>query len=209
MLIVTGLGRSGTSVLTKFYDKLGYRTTTEEKTWWSDEVDAGYECGDFYRIVAEVNRCIDLNIFTPKDLKQRIKEYDCDVVKSIDFAYQKGEVLRRFAEVRDDFSVAYCFRDPAKIIASRRSKLPKRPTFVDKRRKLQPHVFYEDFLHFIEVVHQTKTDCVILLFPDSFNGFYEINEKLGNLLCAPFPKTLGEVKEVWREVYNPEMVHFG
>jgi hypothetical protein len=113
MLVITGMGRSGTSVLAALCARLGYDPGGE----YREGINAGLEDP----AVVAVNE----DVFRPEPaggpLAGRIRAVRRRVIKDPRFVLAGGRPLRVWSEYRFDLRVVLTDRDPAEVVRSRQA----------------------------------------------------------------------------------------
>jgi len=196
MLLITGLGRCGTSVLTLFYKNLGYNVGCGS---WSDERNAGLEDARVQLIHAyyysfgergeatKVRTCLS-------------KLRDCDVLKDPRIAWAPG-VLRLWQDVyRSDLKIIVLDRDFAQI------KLSRDHMGVDHRLPSMDRVedmaglFYRLCLEILYL----DIEFILIRYPNflsQYDHIYNISQRFG----LTFDKDRG--KAIWDETIDLSKVH--
>ena len=199
MLVITGPGRSGTSMLGQFCKSIGFHPGGA----WCEEISAGYEdervvkINDaFYREARTTGRITE----ALEKHRDEILSLNMAVVKDPRFTYHPA-ILRAWSSLRPDLTVLLTYRDPVDSIASR--KRHRRYLFI--KRKSRPEVLKCDMADTI----QTMLDCgipfSILLFPKFLGQYEKVHSALISLGLS-FDRELG--KEKWMTLVDESRVHF-
>ena len=178
MVIVTGLGRCGTSILTKYLGDVGFGVGRNIN--WHDEARAGYELSTAYSINREMwnNYCkagkpIDLDfdyrgpywkckyreaIFNVD--KDEEKQGKVEVIKDPRFTWNPA-LIEAWWTVRQDLKLIICHRDIQSVMDSRKSLPPQ----YDDPKRVKLSEYKEDFADFYTKVLQLEIPYVTLFFP--------------------------------------------
>ena len=117
MLVITGPGRSGTSVLSQFCASMGYCPGGE----WCEEISAGLENPRVVNInnalyrEARTSGCVERALEVHRD---EMLSLDFAVVKDPRFTYHPA-ILRAWSFVRPDLKVLLTYRTPQDSIVVR------------------------------------------------------------------------------------------
>ena len=208
MILITGLGRCGTSILTKYLKEVGFCIGSKQE--WYDEIRAGYELNtaalvnfSAWRIYCRKGKPINLddkvcfkneNDQTILDTyRQIIKEIDqkgrIEVIKDPRFTWHP-DIIEAWWEVRKDIKLIICHRDIKSIMKSRNS-LPVEFSDPKKRELIQ---YKEDFANFFTKVLQLGIPYETLFFPNFLRDF----KSTWNTLCSiGLEHDLDVGKRVW------------
>jgi hypothetical protein len=200
MLIITGPGRSGTSVLALFCKRMGYDPGGE----WCDLVDAGLENGRIVKINDALLRELRQHGTTQQAMQtfaEEMKAIRVDVVKDPRFTYHP-EVLRAWRSVRDDLRVLVTYRTPEHCVASRRRKA----NFLMDRRSKSPDAIRCQLADSIETLLTLEIPYQLLLFPRFLGQFEQVYLSLREL---GLDIDRHEAERAWGEVVDRKKVHIG
>lgn len=200
MIIITGPGRSGTSVLAQFCLKMGY----DPGGSWHDRVDAGLEHPRVAVINDALNREAKLTGAVTQALAlhcEEMRSLDLTVVKDPRFTFHPA-ILRAWHSVRDDLKVLMTYRTPEHSVASRK----RHARDLILKNKTNPDVLRCDFANVIETMLDLDIPFAMLLFPN-FLTKYENVHRAFETLGMPFDLEKG--REIWAATVNMEKVHFG
>jgi len=166
MLIITGVGRCGTSLAAKFFIEMGFDLG---KISWDDNVHAGYEDRD----IVTINRCLHKAYIKNKSpmafysqYKKRIFTFSLEVVKDPRFTWPG--VLPAWWELRKDLKLLIMFRDFDDVVASRQQMNNGGRDLTDTRGYTVGRV-RSDFAQFFNFVLVNRIQYRIVLFPDFFD----------------------------------------
>lgn len=200
MLVITGPGRSGTSVLALFCQKLGYDPGGQ----WNASVDAGLE----HPQVVTINDALLGELWetgkTEKTLAAHadtMRQLPFPVIKDPRFTFHPG-ILQAWRSVRDDLTVVLTYRKPEHSLASRQRKADQ----LQHPSKANPDTLRKDFANTIECLLELDVPFHLLLFPHFLEQYHTVQAALTELGLA-IPEERGE--RVWRAIVNRKKVHFG
>jgi len=199
MLVITGPGRSGTSMLAQFCCMMGSNTGGE----WCEEIDAGLE----HPVVARINDAMYREARITGTVAKSLAEYrdaiaalDLKVVKDPRFTYHPA-ILRAWRSVRPDLTVLLTYRNPEMSIASRN----RHKKFLFVKRKSRPEALKCDLADTVETLLDCGVPHEILLFPNllkQYDVVYNAFHKLG----MPIDREAGH--EAWWALVDEGKVHF-
>lgn len=192
MIVVTGLGRCGTSILTRFLNDVGI--AIGHTNHWIDEVRAGYELSTFYSIVDWMHHhfCkkgipIDLDApypgpyWKPRTYRQALKDVDKDerqgkveLVKDPRITYHP-DLIEAVYEARPDIRLLICHRDIASVCNSRKSLDPR---FADPKPRYEVVDYQIDFAEFYTRVLKLDIPHEMFFFPNFLKNYDELYDKL-------------------------------
>lgn len=200
MLIVTGLGRCGTSAIMKFLIAMGMK---DGETSFHGEVRAGYEFAQAWTI----NRDLYTEQYVKNNqvighFKEKIQALKVEVVKDPRFTWHP-DLIKIWAETIP-IKVLVCHRDPEEVIRSRRlAEQAAQYDFSDPKRKADLSQFQIDFCDFITSLLKNKIQFELIYFPhfvEDFDGTYQALKRLG---CE---FDYEEAKKKWAETIDPKLV---
>ncbi len=199
MLVITGPGRSGTSMLGQFCCDLGFNPGGE----WCDAIDAGLE----HPHVAAINDALYREARTTGGVSTALALYrhemsslDLTVVKDPRFTFHPA-ILRAWLSVRKDISVLLTYRNPEQSIASRK----RHKKFLFIKHKARPETLKCDMANTIEVLLECGVPYEILLFPIFLNQYDKVYAGLMNLGLV-FDREVGRAH--WDSLVDESRVHF-
>lgn len=211
MIIVTGLGRCGTSILMKYMSQVGIGVGKNVN--WHTSVRAGLELStaytlthDLYELFLKHGKPVDLDrpalgdYWSPLTYREAIEEVDKDerqgevqVFKDPRLTWHP-DLIRAWWSVRQDFKLIICHRKPEDVYKSRKG-LP--PQYDDpKRRELIEYKV--DFEEFFTTVLELGIPYRTLFFPNFLFNFGEVFDLLYYFcdLRHDFEKGL----KIWNEI---------
>jgi len=193
MLIITGTGRCGTSVLAKFCRAVGY----DPGGAWYEPVHAGYEHPKVVAINQAILNNLEAGTFRPDDYRKPIRGIEARVVKDPRFLGHPS-VLSTWHAHREDLSVLLLCRDADEIAAS----FDRHPTWFhwpgDTSR------IYVRFYEFVLRVAELGIPFRVLHFPSFLDQYQAVATALGEL---GLPIEDGE--PAWDDVVDWSEVHHG
>jgi hypothetical protein len=199
MLVITGPGRSGTSMLGQFCRSIGFNPGGE----WCDEIDAGME----HPRVAAINDAIYREVRTTGGVFETLAKYrhemasiDLAVIKDPRFTYHPA-ILRAWISVRSDITVLLTYRNPEQSIASRK----RHRKFLFIKHKARPEALKCDMADCIEVMLESGVPFSILLFPTFLNQYERVYAALTDL-GLKFDREVG--RKQWISLVDESRVHF-
>ena len=226
MIIVTGLGRCGTSILIKYLGEVGFGLGRNVN--WNSEMRAGLELSTAYCInqgmwqgFSKSGTPIDLeripsgDYWANKTFREQILNVDkderqgkVDVIKDPRFTWHP-DLIEAWWEVRKDIKLIICHRDIEQIYKSRkalnnrgqddpkRAVHPRNPEVELPRYKI-------DFADFFTKVLEIGIDYELLFFPDFLGDFKTVHESLDRLgLTHDYNKG----NEVWNKLIDVSLIH--
>jgi hypothetical protein len=196
MIIITGLGRTGTTALSSFFLNMGY--SLGDVLYW-EKVDAGLELREGYRINIEMYEAIKKGE-TLSQFDDRINALKVDVFKDPRFTWHP-DIIRHWCSVRKDIKLIVTHRRISDIIMSRISADQNVDyDFLDPKRKNDYEMFQQDFEAFMtEIMHGTTPYCILIY--DKFLNDYEGTYKKLRGIGIEMNYFRGE--EIWKETIRP------
>jgi len=126
MLIITGLGRCGTSFVALFLQKMGY--DLGDQITWNEEMRAGLEWKKAYGLNISLSNFIDKQGKIPEEyteeMEQKILKLDKIVFKDPRFTWHP-KIIEFWYDTRKDIQILLLHRDPIADIVKSRKKLIK------------------------------------------------------------------------------------
>lgn len=212
MIIITGLGRCGTSVLTKYLGEVGHGVGVNVN--WHKEARAGMELSpaysithDLYHLFLKENKPIDLDTkalgdyWSPLTYREAILKVDKDerqgkveVFKDPRLTWHP-ELIKAWWSVRQDIKLIICHRNIENIYKSRKSL----PIQYDdpKRRELDEYKI--DFADFYTTVLELGIVHRVLFFP---NFLYEFGYVWNILMSIGLQHPFEKGKKIWDEIID-------
>lgn len=189
MLIITGMGRSGTSFLTKFLYDCGVNVGAKR---YISDINAGFEYDKSVKINSQILDDTDIGV------EDQIKSIDLEVFKDPRFTFPS--VMKKWIETRDDLSFLMLLRDPKHAIESRHAH-PNHFTEVETVESLTQRVL-ETYLLLgqYNIPHETIT------FPHFLEQFEEVYDKL--IYFGGLELDYNICKKKWDKLVDFNKVHF-
>jgi hypothetical protein len=188
MLVITGTGRSGTSVMARHCHNMGYLVGGR----WSEKVNAGMEEPVAYELNNELKEGR-----IPDRAASIVKNFSRQVVKDPRFTCK--HVLNYWASIRRDIRVLMLLRDTNKVIASRDSN----PEWFKQKDTA------EDLDRQIVDTYRTCGSLGIpvrtLEFPTFLGQYSMVHDSLTQFGELKIDKILGE--RSWNILVEPSKVH--
>lgn len=212
MVIVTGLGRCGTSILMKYISEVGLGVGKNVN--WHKIARAGMELStaytlthDLYHLFIREGKPINLDTpalgdyWSPLTYREAIEKVDKDprqgsvqVFKDPRLTWHP-DLIRAWWSVRQDFKLIICHRKPEDVYKSRK-ELP--PQYDDpKRRELIEYKI--DFEEFFTTVLELGIPYRTLYFP---NFLFNFGEVFGLLHDFDLPHYFPEGLKIWNEIVD-------
>ena len=193
-LLITGMARSGTSILTKFLHLLGYDTGGE----WDSQNNCGYEDEDFQKICTtfQMNPFSEELILT---LEREIKKIDKIVLKHPRLL-MNPELLRIWTYIFPETSVLITYREPYHALQSK-----NKDGNLGYFSNISPSELDEKFKVFINTLINLRIKHKILYFPNFLENYDEIYHSISSLGIF-VDKDKG--RSIWHSIVDPNLVHF-
>lgn len=178
MLIITGVGRCGTSVIAKFFHNMGFNLGKVE---WNDDINAGMEDAGVVWINRSLYVCT-LKHGSPSRflLKGRRHILNCNLKIVKDPRFTWPGVLEGWCKFRKDLKILILYRDFNAVLASRKKMGGESNDMIDPRKYTMERL-QTDFARFFNVILTNKIKYRILLFPDIVRNQANIMYALGDL----------------------------
>ena len=217
MYIITGLGRCGTSILTRYLKEVGFGIGYS--VHWHDEARAGYELSTFYSITdwlyheyTKKGKKINLddefkgNYWKGLTYREALQQVDNDekqgkvhIVKDPRITWHP-DLIEAIYEARPDINLLICHRDIKSIYNSRNS-LSERYNDPKPRKKLSEYQI--DFAEFMTRVIKLDISYKMFFFPDIFKTHEEFYFRL---LEFGLPHNILKGKEVFNNIIDRSLL---
>ena len=223
MLIVTGLGRCGTSLVMRILKDLDFNLGVNVD--WYDEINAGLELGSVHRITSEMyfrflKKGMEINldeksefnhwkdytfryILNNFDRDNRQKDF-VDVIKDPRLTWHP-DLIKVFWECRKDIKLLICHRDPSKIFSSR-IKMGKDFEDPKDERMKDVNVFKIDFCDFLTEVMKLEIQYELIYFPNFLKEPEILYKSLSNL-CPNFKIIKDDFFKSFNKIVNLDLHH--
>jgi len=223
MLIVTGLGRCGTSLTMKVLQDLNFNLGVNVS--WVDEINAGLELGSVHMINQEMYLTYTkngleiqlddestFNHWKGKTFRYIIKNFDrdnrqgdfVDVIKDPRLTWHP-DLIKAWWEVRKDIKLLILHRDPNQIIKSR-FRLNERYQDPKIGRMENVNMFKIDFSDFLVEVLRLDIPFKLVFYPNFcyspkilFNALCE--------LCSNFNTLKEDFYNSWNKIFDETKIH--
>jgi len=200
MLIITAIGRCGTSFLARFCHEMGADIGEGR---WLDGLDAGMEDPEVCSINnAIVNQVSKGKAFDVEKIARRIKRISMPIIKDPQFTYHPL-VLETWLAARKDIKVVYLWRNPEDIAASCKS----RPLMNGPNFRNHTDLIAEKQLEFNRTLKRNGVKFEKLSFPQFLHQDRKVIKLLNKLSDHPFHMT--KSREVWEALRDEKKVHHG
>ncbi len=209
MIIITGLGRCGTSILTKYLGMVGFALGRNVN--WNKEARAGMELSTAYSITDNMHHYF-LKNDEPIDLNSKCHGDYWDMtygeaILNVDKDERQGKVdvfkdpritwhpdlLKAWWSVRQDFQLIICHRKPEDVYKSRKALSPRYDD--PKRRELIEYKI--DFEEFFTTVLELGIQYKTLYFP---NFLFNYNMVWNTLDSMGLRHNYDKGKKVWDDI---------
>ena len=216
MIIITGLGRCGTSILTKYLGECGFGLGNNIN--WHDQVRAGLELSTAYTITQEMwnhyckaGKPIDL------DYNYRGRYWDCtyreainrvdkdetkqgkiDIIKDPRITWNP-ELIEAWWAVRQDIKLIVCHRDIKSVYNSRKSL----PVQYDDPKRREVDEYKIDMADFYTKVLELDIPHVNLFYPRFCKDFAYTH---ANLLNIGLRHNFYKGKEIWDNLIDNSLL---
>jgi hypothetical protein len=216
MLIITGLGRCGTSFMMKFIKELGFPVGKD--LHWIDEINAGYELRSAYSInlmaysyyikqgkEIDLDAKLDDKYWKDMSLREMIQNVDKDPRQLSVYAFKdprftwSPKLIEMWWSVRHDIEVLLLHRNVQEIIDSR-GRLPQTYQEPKPERVNKPEVYKADFHDFLIKLLELQIPYQMLLYPN-FTRDYDMTVRALNNLTYYFDSV--KYKGNWDNIVQP------
>jgi len=195
VIIITGLGRCGTSLLAKFFHEMEFNLGNQIS--WNEDMRAGYEFApayainrDLYTDFIDPGKDIDLDEridcpywgyasyrerifrFDKDDIPERHQGGKIEVIKDPRFTWSPL-LIRSWRKVRSDLKLIICHRNTQEIWMSRKYLGEK---YYDPKheRMLNPDIYKIDFNDFLTEVMRLDIPFELLFFPNFLTNLEKV-----------------------------------
>lgn len=203
MIIITGVGRTGTSILTRFCKEIGLDVGSDI---WLDKFDAGLENNKTVRINNIFRRKLLTNI-SARDFGayQEIEDLSLDVVKDPQFLVH-SELIKHWFYVRKDISIIFLYRKPEDVVKSlKRVPEMNSPVFRSHIELIQQKE--EEFLLVINGKKIKHSKFEFPMFLEQFDAVYDIIYEFCNQKQKRKIEDREQANVIWNKIVNKKKVH--
>ncbi len=198
MIIITTVGRAGSSMLARYCQELGLDIGS---TNYVPYYKAGYECQQ----VAQINNMLrrkDLmgESLKDKDVRKRIKGLSNDVAKDPQFLVHPV-FIEQWWFARKDIKVIYLWRTAKDIVSSQR-QVPKMnsPVFRNHADLIVKHG-----KEFVDIMKKNKIPHKVFRFPNFLDKFDDIYNTIVKFHGKKIDKK--KAKAIWEKLINKTLIH--
>lgn len=197
MLIVTGTGRSGTSVIATWLKELGLM---DNLTDWVQQNNSGYDTRDVARVNSAIVLGNDPAMQSIPAQSEAIRGFQHEIVKDPLFFY--GNALNTWLDVRRDFKVLICLRKFQHVHKSRLRVQQHNLAFDPDKLRMELGKFMSELL-FNEIPYE------VITFPSFLDSYDEVYGKIKALYPAIEDKVEIEFgREAWESIVKKNLVHY-
>jgi len=195
MLIVTGTGRSGTSLIALWLQKCG---VLEYEANWIEQWNAGLEPTDVSRVNGAIWIGNDPAYQSIPAQTEAIKAFEYKIIKDPKFFY--GNVLNTWLSVRKDMKFLICLRKFSAVYKSRLSA--KQLAMARKPEELE-----NDLGRFVSQLVFNQIPFEFVCFPEFLDEYDTIYKKLKSLQ-PDLDINYHTGKKIWNSLVDKSNVHF-
>lgn len=193
MLIITTVGRSGSSFLARYCEAIGLDVGS---TRWIDDLDAGYED----KITVQINGIIRRDKRASTATLKRIAAIETKVVKDPQFLIHE-DYIRQWWKARQDISVILLVRQPEHIVESlRRHPAMNSPVF-----RNHVDMITECQIKFIKKLDHLGIPFTVFEYPYFLDRFDKMYKALKQYCIIRNSKSF--CKQEWEKLVDKTMVH--
>ena len=195
MLVITGTGRSGTSLVAKFLKKCGVLDYEAE---WVEQFNSGLDHPEASRINKAIWQGNDPYYYSVEAQTQSIKTIPNKIIKETNFF--NGHVLDTWLGARNDLKFLICLR---KFTAVQKS----RKYYQQLLQLKSPEALENEFGRFLSKLVFKKIPYEIVCFPNIIEDYDTVYKKLKSLE-PNIDINWATGKKYWEEIADKTMVHF-
>ena len=192
MLIITSVGRCGSSVLTSYFKALGLDIG---RVRWIKHLDAGMEC----QRTVNINNIL-LRDGLNKSVITKIKELPNDICKDPQFLISP-ELIRAWLTCRNDIEILFLRRDPKKIVES----LKRHPMMNSPVYRNHTDLIIQHEQAFLDTIKDLKLPISQMWFPEFIDQFEDIYQFIIDRFDIDQSKNACKVK--FNAVIDKDKVH--
>lgn len=196
MVIITGVGRCGTSLLAKVCKMSGLITNFGN---WYEAYNAGGEHTKSIQINERIIRAKVKNeqLFA-YELRDDIESIDDIMFKDPRFLYEP-DIIKTWYAIRSDIKILYLYRDPNAIVASSKAApLLNSPNFRNHK-----DLILKNHNQFLINIKKLGIEYRVLHFP----SFIDAYDKVYDDICHLTQMCSLSFRENWDKVVNKKLVH--
>jgi len=169
MLVITGTGRSGTSIIAAWLKKCGMIDYESE---WIPQFNSGFDTPDVSRLNSAIWLGNDPALQSVPAQTTAIKAFEYNIIKDPKFFY--GNVLNTWLSIREDMTFLICLRKFNQVHKSRLNL-----SQLSMARK--PEELENDLGRFVSQLVFKKIPFEFVTYPDFTDSYEEVYKKLHTL----------------------------
>lgn len=166
MRVITGIGRSGTSITAEYAKQCGVYIGEAK---WIPMYDAGNED----RELIDINNSLFKSGLT-RNTEERILRYNVPIAKDPSFI-RSPKILEAWNSVRDDIEIVYCSRYFQDIANSQKRK----PQMTCPAYRCFPELMEQVQKDFLKACVRLGVKVTMLTYPYTPQSYLEVNKALG------------------------------
>lgn len=198
MVIITGTGRCGTSLLAKFCREMGFDPSPGGA--WYHSVNAGLEHSEVVRINTSIGS------HASDSITERIQLIELPVVKDPRFVSNRNpELLRTWSEARDDLRFVLMERDLDCVVNSFLASPGYFQSHARKDRNTLKESYRERLELFKQRSHELGLPVVPLEFPACLANYKSVHQALVSHGGLQWDYETGQ--RTWQRIINPALIH--
>ena len=194
MLVITGTGRSGTSIIASWLKKCGLIKYESE---WIPQFNSGYDTPDVSRLNSAIWLGNDPQLQSIPAQTVAIKSFDYDIVKDSKFFY--GNVLNTWLSIRKDMKFLICLR---KFNSVQKSRL----NLSQFNMARTPEQLENDLGRFVSQLIFNNIPFEFVTYPEFTDSYDEVYEKIKKL----YPEidiNIDTGRKIWDEIIDKSKLH--
>lgn len=194
MILVTGVGRSGTSVMIQALRLAGL--SVSQKGNYYEKFRAGYEDPEAVTINQSFlkHMHMDLSLEHVNFHKQRIQDLDLDAVKDPLFVAHPS-IIQNWWKARQDLQIIYCRRSPSDIVKSQYRVITMNTPVYRTDTRLVSSVE----MKFMEIVEFLKIPMYIVDYEDMPKDQARLDIVIKAWGYSPSSSVAHELKHLWEK----------
>ena len=197
MLIITGTGRSVTSIIAAWLKKCG---VIDYESEWIPQFNSGYDTPDVSRLNSAIWLGNDPALQSIPAQTVAIKGFEYDIVKDSKFFY--GNVLNTWLSIRKDLTFLICLRKFSEVQKSRMNI--SQLSMVRKPEELE-----NDLGKFVSQLVFNDIPFEFIKFPDFSSEYDLVYSKLEKLHPDIVQKISVETgRKIWNDIIDETKLHF-
>lgn len=197
MLIITGTGRSGTSVIAAWLKELGLM---ENLTEWIPQTSSGYDTRDVSRVNKAIVLGNDAAMQSIPAQTEAIRGFKHEIIKDPIFFY--GNALNTWLDVRKDFKVLICLRKFQHVHKSRMRVQQHNLAFTPEELRIELGRFVSELI-FNEIPYE------VITFPSLLDSYDDVYERIKVLYPAIEEKvSIEDGRKAWEQIVKKNLVHY-